>query len=275
MGTIEANWYDYPQYFDMAFRDETRSERAFLEAVFRKYCLSPVRRVLELGCGGGRLVVALARRGFDVTGLELNRKSLDYARQRLQRRGLRAKLLHADMANFQLRRPVDAAVCTWNTFRHLTTEQSARRHLRSVARCLQPGGVYVLGLHLLPLYVSEQCVERWSARHGRTKVSVTLRVITTDRRRRIEVLRATMRVQAGSRELALRSEFPLRMYTATQFRKLLATVPELELCDVFDFWYDVEHPLKLDDEITDTVFILRKRMPTRRPRANRDRPRAS
>ena len=49
------------------------------------------------------------------------------------------------------------------------------------------------------------------------------------------------------------------MYTAGQFRRLLAKVPELELCDVYDFWYEIDQPLELDDEISDTVFILRKR----------------
>ena len=48
------------------------------------------------------------------------------------------------------------------------------------------------------------------------------------------------------------------MYTAAQFRRLLRQVPSLELCDVYDFWYDIEEPLKLSDELSDTVFVLEK-----------------
>ena len=51
----------------------------------------------------------------------------------------------------------------------------------------------------------------------------------------------------------------MRLYTADQFRRTLRAVPEFELLDVFDFWYDIDDPLKFDDEITDTVFVLRKR----------------
>ena len=36
-------------------------------------------------------------------------------------------------------------------------------------------------------------------------------------------------------------------------------VPEFELRDVYDFWYEIDKPLELNDEITDTVFILQKR----------------
>ena len=49
------------------------------------------------------------------------------------------------------------------------------------------------------------------------------------------------------------------MYTARQFRRLLAGVPALELCDVYDFWYEIDQPMKLNDDRADTVFVLRKR----------------
>ena len=49
------------------------------------------------------------------------------------------------------------------------------------------------------------------------------------------------------------------MYTASQFSRLLKSVPDLELLDVFDFWYEIDHPLELNDEITDTMFVLQRR----------------
>ncbi len=254
-----SSWYDFPQYYDLAFRSETRAEVAFIVAACRKYCPFPVRRIMEPGCGGGRLVAALARRGYDVIGFDLSTPSLEYLRRRLRRCGLHAHVFRADMADFRLARPVDAAVCTWNTFRHLLSERAARQHLDCVARCLRPGGIYILGLHLLPLDVSEESLEHWTARHGRTRVTLTLRVTSANRRRRIETLRLSMRVRSPRRELRLRHEFSFRMYTARQFRRLLAAVPQFELCDVYDFWFDIDEPLELNDEITDTVFILRRR----------------
>lgn len=254
-----ASWYDYPKYYDLAFRSETRLEADFIEAACRRYCPFPARRLLEPACGTGRLVAELAARGYRLTGLDLSKPSLDYLRRRLARRGLRATVFRADMADFRLAAPVDAAYNTLDGFRHLLTERAARRHLECVAGGLRPGGIYVLGFHLLPPDASEECVERWRARHGRTHLSVTLRVLATDRRRRIETLRVSLRVRSGKREFRLRDEFPFRMYTAAQFRRLLAKVPELELCSVHDFWYDLDDPLPLDDDLSDAVFVLRKR----------------
>ncbi len=255
---IEACWYDYPQYYDLAFRSETRPEADFIEAACRKYCPFSARRLLEPACGTGRLVRELAGRGYRMSGFDLSGPSLDYLRRRLRARRLQATTFEADMADFQLPRPVDAAYNTFNSFRHLLTEETARRHLECVAASLRPGGIYILGLHLLPPDASEHCIERWRERHASTQVTATLRVLTTDRRRRLEAIRISLLVRSRSKEVRLRHDFQFRMYTAAQFRRLLAKVPSLQLRDVYDFWYEIDRPLKLDNEISDTVFILQK-----------------
>lgn len=256
---VQADWYDYPQYFDLSFRDETDTEVEFFEKAFVRYVDHPVRRVLEPGCGGGRLVLEMARRKYDVVAFDLNEKAVRYVRRRLRRTGRSADVYVQDMTDFQLEESVDAAFCTWNTFRHLLTDEAARQHLHSVANAMNLGGIYILGLHLLPLDVDEECTERWTAQHGATKVTATLKVIETRREDRIERLRINLRVRSGDKDLKIRHEFPLRMYTCQQMKELLASVPSWELVDVFDFWYDVDDPLTLDDQITDTLLVLRRR----------------
>jgi SAM-dependent methyltransferase len=262
MGTrrvLLADWYDFPQIYDIAFRSDTRRESDFIEAACQKYCPFRVRRLLEPACGSGRLVAELAARGYQLTAFDSNRRALDFLRRRLARRGLRARTFEADMSDFRLARPVDAAYCPINTFRHLLTEQAARRHLECVAQNLRPGGIYVLGLHLLPLDTDPESIERWTERQGQTQVTVTLRVLSSDRGRRIEDLRVSVLVRRGTKELRFRHEFPFRMYTPQQFGRLLAAVPSLELCDVFDFWYDIKNPLDWSNDLADTVVVLGKR----------------
>jgi SAM-dependent methyltransferase len=256
---IVGEWYDHPEYYDLALRDDTPAEATFIEAACRKYCDFPVRRLVEPACGSGRLVVELAARGYHVTGLDLNERALDFLRKRLKKRKLHAEVLRADMADFNLSQSAEAAFCLLNSFRHLLTEADAKSHLEAVAKNLRPGGIYVLGLHLVPPDADENSIERWRTSQGKTHISTDLRVIATDRRRRIETLQVSLLVRRGEEAWRFRGKFDLRLYTAPQFRRLLAGVPTLELCDVYDFWYEIDEPLKLDNEISDTVFILKKR----------------
>ena len=121
-----------------------------------------------------------------MTGFDLSQPALSYLRRRLARRRLHAETFEAEMSDFRLGRPADAAYCVINTFRYLLTEQAARGHLECIAGSLRPGGIYVLGLHLLPLGGDKEDSDCWTQRRGETKVTVTVRLLRTDRRRRIE-----------------------------------------------------------------------------------------
>lgn len=256
---VKANWYDYPEYYDLAFADDTPGEAAFIAAACAKHAIGPVHTMLEPGCGGGRLVVELARRGFHTIGFDNNEKMLAHLTKRILRDKLSAEAFAGDMVDFKLPRQVDAIFNTFNTFRHLTTEEAALAHLRSAHRALRKGGIYVLGFHLLPNDASLECIERWTATTGKTKITYTLRVLDSSRKTRIENLRVSMLVRSPKDEMRLATEFPLRLYSAPQWRKLLAAVPEFELCETYDFCYDIDSPVKFDNKLSDAVFILRKR----------------
>ena len=256
--TLQANCYDYPQYYDIAFQAYTQREADFIEAACRKYCPFDVRRLLEPACGTGRLITALAARGYQVTGFDLSQAALSYLRRQLTRRALHAETFEAEMSDFRLGQPVDAAYCTVSTFRHLLTENAARSHLECIARTLRRGGIYILGLHLLALGGGKDNSDCWTERRGETKVTITQRMLRIDIRSRIENLRVCLLARRGSTELRRRYEFQFRTYTAKQFRRLLDSVPSLELCDIYDFRYDITRPVALNDEMAYRVFVLRR-----------------
>src|SRR5438105_14687099 len=97
---LVANWYDYPQCYDIAVQTYTRREADFIQALCRKCCPFRVRRLLEPACGTGRLITEFAARGYDMIGFDLNRRALSYLRRRLRRRRLHAEIFEADMADF-------------------------------------------------------------------------------------------------------------------------------------------------------------------------------
>src|SRR5262249_18609033 len=218
--TLVANWYDYPQYYDIAFQGYTRQEANFIETACRKYCRFNVRRLLEPACGSGRLVTEFAARGYQVTGFDLSHSALSYLRQRLARRQLNAKIFEAEMSDFRVGRSVDSAYCMVNTFRHLLTGHAARAHLTCIAAALRPGGIYVIGMRLLASDIDKlEPATRWTERRGKTKVTLTQRVLHTDVRRRIEDVEVSVTARCGSKQFRLRDEFQLRTYTRRQFRR--------------------------------------------------------
>ena len=253
------NCYDHPRYWDFAFSDETPFEADFIEAVARRYCRLDVRRLYEPGCGGGRLVVEMAKRGYDVVACDLSEPAIRHASEQLARHGMTADLHVEDMTGFRCAERCQLAFNTVNTFRHLLTEEAARAHLCAVADSLESGGVYVIGLHLIPPDADEEDSEEWTISDENLTVCVSLEVMDFNRETRLEQLRFELAVNDSGRKVDLESTYSMRLYMAEQMQELLATVAEFELCEVFDFCYDIHEPLQLNDDLGDTVLVLRKR----------------
>ncbi len=220
-----------------------------------------VKRIFEPGCGSGRLVVEMAKRGYDVTALDLSQPMLDYLAKQLKQKKLSAELVLGDMTSMDFKRKFDSVFCTFNTFRHLISEDDALAHLRSVAKNLKKGGLYILGFHLIPMDADPECTERWKAKDGGTNLSCTLRVIDFDRKRRQEMLRISIKAtnKNGTVE-RIRSEFPLRIYTPAQAKRMLKKVEDvLEIAAIYDFDYDIDEEREFDNDLTDALFVLRRR----------------
>ncbi len=254
----ETNCYDYPRYWDFAFSDETDFEADFLEAAADKYSLIPVRRVYEPGCGGGRLVAEMIERGYHVTACDSSSSAVRFANDRVGSKRDQVDLHVADMTGFIPEAPVDMVFCMMNTFRHLLDEASAKRHLEAVSSSPKPGGLYILGLHLLPPDADEEDSEEWSVEEDDLRVNVFLEVVEFSRQTRLERVRFELNVNDATAPLKLETTYTLRIYMADQMASLIASVPSLELLDVFDFNYEIATPLALNDELGDTVLVLRK-----------------
>jgi SAM-dependent methyltransferase len=253
-----ANLYDYPRYYDLVFGSDWKAEFDFLRAAFAKFAAGKVRRVFEPACGTGRLLYRLGAAGFDVSGLDLNPRAVQYCNQRLARHGLGAGVFVGDMSSFKLPRKVDAAFNMINSFRHLLTEEAAQGHLRCVASALRRGGLYVLGLHLTPTEGVPLAEEAWSARRGHLSINTHLQTYDLDLRRRAE--RCTMRMDVHTPKISFQivDELVFRTYTQSQLRSLLACAPELEVAAVYDFSYNLDDPIEIRATTQDVVLMLRK-----------------
>ena len=88
----------------------------------------PYGRALDLGCGSGIWGVELARRGWDVTGVDVSSAALRRAHQRLDRTGVAMRLVQADVTALRDADPGSGfrLVLDTGTFHGLTRSQRAR-----------------------------------------------------------------------------------------------------------------------------------------------------
>jgi SAM-dependent methyltransferase len=257
--TIEASLYDFPKYYDLVYGSDWKAEFDFLEHCFAKHVTGKVKRLFEPACGTGRLLVKLAAAGYQVSGLDLNPAAIKFCNERLTKAGFKPSTFVADMCDFTLPKPVDAAFNTINSFRHLGTQKQAVDHLRWVARVLRKGGIYVLGLHLTPTSVEPMQEESWAARRGHLAVLSRLWVTDCDTRKRKESVGMSFDVYTPTKQFRIEDRVVFRTYSASQMKALIAEVKELELVETYDFGYDIKNPIEVDTATEDVVYVLRKK----------------
>jgi SAM-dependent methyltransferase len=257
--TIEASLYDFPKYYDLVYGSDWKAEFDFLEQCFAKHVTGKVKRLFEPACGTGRLLVKLASAGYQVSGLDLNTAAIKFCNERLKRAGFKPSTFVADMCDFTLPKPVDAAFNTINSFRHLDTQKQAADHLRCVARALRKGGIYVLGLHLTPTSVEPMQEESWAARRGNLAVLSRLWVTDSDTRKRKESVGMSFDVYTPTKQFRIEDRVVFRTYSASQMKSLIAEVKEFELVETYDFGYDIKNPIEVDTATEDVVYVLKKK----------------
>jgi MPBQ/MSBQ methyltransferase len=96
-------------------------------------------RVLELGCGNGKNLVPMARRGWDVTGIDIAPTALAHTRDALRREGLKALLVEGDMCGMPFVDGAFGRVFAVHALDHVDA-RGRMRALDEVRRVLGVGG---------------------------------------------------------------------------------------------------------------------------------------
>ena len=104
-------------------------------------------RVLELGCGTGRILLPIARAGIAIRGLDSSVQMIERLRVKLlaEQSGVQERVgldLH-DMQDFDLGETFPLIIAPFRVFQHLTTVDAQLRFLANVARHLAPQGQFV------------------------------------------------------------------------------------------------------------------------------------
>jgi SAM-dependent methyltransferase len=120
-----------------------------------------VDRVLDAGCGTGRLAIELARRGIDVVGVDLDGAMLGVARAKAPH----IPWIEADLSDLDIDRTFDAIVMAGNVMIFVTpgTEGAV---VANLGRHLRADGVLVAGFSVVAGGLSLDGYDRLAADAG-------------------------------------------------------------------------------------------------------------
>ena len=87
------------EYYDVIYRrraERVRDEMNFVEEIFKADAKRDVKKILDLACGTGIPTLELAKRGYEVTGMDLHEEMLEVAKRKAKREGLTIEFIQGD-----------------------------------------------------------------------------------------------------------------------------------------------------------------------------------
>jgi len=132
------------EYYDPAYENIRRHDIQF----FVDYAVAAGGKTLELGCGTGRVLIASARAGCEITGLDFSPFMLQKCREKLAKESeavqSRVKLIQGDMTKFSLDEKFELITIPFRPFQHLITVDEQKACLACVHKHLAPKGRFIL-----------------------------------------------------------------------------------------------------------------------------------
>jgi len=106
--------------------------------------LAPGARILDLGCGQGRIAIPLAKAGYRVVGLDRSSVLLRHARRAAEEAGVSVTFVEGDARDMTFDAEFDAVINVGTALGYVADEADDARMLNRAARSLKPGGVLLI-----------------------------------------------------------------------------------------------------------------------------------
>ena len=130
-------------------------------------------RLIDLGCGTGRLLLPFAERGFQVLGVDLSAEMLRIVGEKAAVAGVTVDRLQANIVELDCLADgsFDHAACLFSTLGMVSGAEARRRVVRHVHRLLRPGGTFVLHVHNYWFNLRDREGRKWLVRDVLTSLT--------------------------------------------------------------------------------------------------------
>lgn len=117
----------------------------YLEEIFKKNEFNP-KTVIEIACGTGNITNELAKRGYDIVGIDKSIEMLAFAKNKADDLGIDVKYLHQDMKKLDYNRSVDSVLCLCDGINYILQKKELISVLKKVYSLLKDAGFFIFDI---------------------------------------------------------------------------------------------------------------------------------
>jgi SAM-dependent methyltransferase len=134
---------NYSSFYDALYSEKNYdAECDLIEEIISRYGNGTVKTMLDLGCGTGGHSIPLSQRGYAVTGVDRSEAMLAEARLKADTSNS-PEFIEGDVRAIDLERRYDTVLMMFAVLGYQTTDEDLQRAMTTVAKHLEPGGLFI------------------------------------------------------------------------------------------------------------------------------------
>ena len=136
------NFEKYSFYYDLLYKDKNYEAEADYVKTKLLQQKQNIKTILEFGSGTGRHAKLLAKRGFEMCGVERSKTMIEKARSETDRLGLQSiQFEQGDIRSVRIGKKFDAVIALFHVLSYQTSNADALAMLETAAIHLETGGI--------------------------------------------------------------------------------------------------------------------------------------
>ncbi len=206
-------------HYDEFNEENSKVINQTIENILKKH---NVKTVLDLTCGTGSQVFWLAKRGFYVTGIDINAKMLTIAKTKAKKEKLTIPFFKGDMRTIKVGE-FDAVITIFNAIGHLT-KADFEQAIQNIYSNLKDNGLYIFDIFNLTYLLKDNNITKltidWQKIVGDTKIR-DIQYCTIDKNGILASFTTSYKQHGDNQPRISRNKQTLQVYSAEQLREML------------------------------------------------------
>lgn len=157
------DWFETKEYLNVyQHRNEAEAE-ALVNLIIENTMLPVNAKVLDMACGTGRHSILFAKKGFDVTAVDLSNNMLSVARQKANAEKLNINFIRSDLRHFTSSSKFNLILNLFTSFGYFETDEENLAVLKLAFDYLESSGYFILdffNVHYLEQNLVRESVDR-------------------------------------------------------------------------------------------------------------------
>jgi len=117
------SWFESEEYLNVYKHRDEKEARLLVESILSITKIREKSKILDLACGAGRHSIEFAKKGFELTAVDLSKNLLDAAKKNAEAINIKVNFIRADLRKFKSNEKFDLVLNLFTSFGYFNNDE--------------------------------------------------------------------------------------------------------------------------------------------------------